>query len=398
MSGIILFTVFACLALSGCEDPGTVGSGFTDTGTEIEVDTMQVSDLQTERFSYFTGRLTFISAGRFNDPLFGDMEAVGLMRPALSSADSDTMQEEAGMRLRLFFDQDAFYGNSDGSAEFDLVELDQIWRGKAWKITDEAQLSVNPPLASFSVGAQDSVEVSLPGQWVEKYRNFFESEAADRDSLYRIDFPGLALVPRNSAKIVPFFADSTRFIIENPDEDTVQVGLNDWAYSLDRDNRPPTPAGSFEAHSTLEHVFNFDMQLNRDALGTVNISRVELVFFENRSLLSGSLSSSEQRPGITGANLFLLEPDQAPAGLDVGSPVVSGQYVEEDGSIRFNLTTFVNSILLDDLASQLQYYVALQSTDGIIRSSLLHDNQGPPARQPKIIVTVIQNESEDSSN
>lgn len=398
MSGYLLFMVLSCLTLFGCEDPGLVGSGFTDTGTDIKVDTIQISNMGSHSFSHFSGRLSHISSGRFNDPVFGDLEAIGLIKPGLSAADDDTMQADANMKLRFIINQDEIYGDGEAAADFDLVELDQIWRGKAWKINDVVQLSPNPPVASFSVGDQDTIDISLSSQWVEKYRDFFVDESANRDSLYRIEFPGLAVVPRNTAKIVPFNADSSLFIIENPDEDTLQLSPNDWAYSLNRTNSQQAPAGTFKMHSTYENIINFDMQLNRDALGTVNISRVELVFYENAELLANSLPPGASRPGFSSAGLFIAEPEDVPLALDAGSAVVQGQYNEDDSSIRFNLTTFTNSILLDELPAELKFYLTIQSNNGLIHSSLLYNNQAPISQKPKLIITSVQNETGENSN
>jgi len=398
MGRYLLFSVLSCLALFGCEDPGVVGSGFVQTGTEIKVDTLDISNMETQQFSHFSGRLSFISAGRFDDPIFGDLEAIGLLKPGLTSSGGDTMQTGANVKLRLFVNQAEAYGRQEAQAEFDLVELDQVWRGKEWRINDPVQLDAAGPVGSFTLDEQDSVDVTLSSQWAEKYRNFFESEAADRDSLYRVQFPGLAVVPRNSARIIPFYADSSRFIIENPDEDTLEVSPGDWAYSLNRINQQAPPSGTFMTHSTLENVFNFDMQLDREALGSVNISRVELAFFEDADFLANSLPAGAVRPGIGNARLHLAEPGNVPVAIDPGTPVVTGQYNPDDNSIRFNLTTFVNGVLLDEISPSLKFYVTIQTNNGIIRSSALYNNQGPAARKPKLIVTSIQNETEDSSN
>lgn len=392
-----LFLVLSCLIFSGCEDPGLVGGGFTETNTRIQVDTVQVNGVEAQQLIYYSGGLTYFSAGRFNDPAFGDLQAVGLIRPGLPGSDDAVIEDDANVKLRLFFDQSFVYGDSLATAEFDVIELDQIWRGKTWQINDSVRLSGNSPVASFSIDEQDSIDVTLSNSWVQSYRPYFENEEDSRDSLYRIEFPGLALVPRNSSKIIPFEAGECRLVIENTENDTLELPLNDWAYSLQRLNQQNAPAGTFKLHSTLEQVISFDMGLTRDSLGAVNLARVELVLYENKEALISSLdqvSSTAQRPPVSTPVLHLVEPEFVPIVLDRGSALSEGGYNEDDGSYRFNLTNFANSVILDGIRPELKFYMMLDENNGIIRSSLLYNDQAPPGKQPQLIVTSV--ETQDS--
>ncbi|MDR8392978.1 DUF4270 domain-containing protein [Aliifodinibius sp. S!AR15-10] len=393
---ILFLLLTSCLTflIVGCEDPGVVGGGFTDTNTAVKVDTLMVNGIETESYNFYSGNLTYFSVGQFSDPLFGDMKATGLIRPQLISTSSE-MADTANMKLRLVFNQDVIYGDSLHTAEFDIIELNQVWRGNAWNLKDEPQFDENATVASFTVEKEDSIEVDLSESWMQAYREFATSEAADRDSTYRINFPGLAIVPKSSGKIIPIDAQESDFIIENPESDTLQVSARDWAYSLDRANVSAAPSQTFKLHSTFEQVINFDLDLTRENIGSVNLSKVELVFYEDRSELDGSLSQmppSTGRAPITSARLQLVEPSNIPIVLQTGSILSNANYDEEEGSYRFDITSFTNSVLIDGIPSELKFYVSLETNSGIIRSSLIHDEEAPAEKRPKIIVTYVQNQ------
>ncbi|MDX1671868.1 MAG: hypothetical protein R3211_05965, partial [Balneolaceae bacterium] len=242
---------------------------------------------------------------------------------------------------------------------------------------------------------QDTVEVPLDDNWVQDYRNFFIREDAQRDSVYRVDFHGLAIVPRNNAKILGFERGGTEFIIENVLADTLSQGLNDWAYSLQRTNVPAAPAGTDILHSTLENIVQFDMDLTRENLGTVNISKVELVISQDRETLAntiGQVSTSAVRPPLNGINLSLADPRDVPIVLSSSFALSSDSLTADDEVLRFNITTFTNSVLLSGVPEQQRFYLSLQPANGLIRSSLIYNSNAPAGKKPKLIITSIQSE------
>lgn len=388
----LCFIILYFSMLTGCEDPGVVGGEFSDTNTAVKVDTFAVDGIGTDNFDYYTGNLGFISAGQFNDPLFGDMKATGLIRPGL--LDSGAVSSDAIMKLRLIFDQDAVYGDSAKTANFNLYEMTQPWRGNAWKINDKPEFSM--PLStvgSIPVADEDSITVPLADSWVQKFR---EQVNSDADQDYRVAFPGLGMVPQDTSKIVPIDADSSSFIIENPD-DTLQVSLLDWGFSLQRENVAGTAPFQQQIHSTMEQVLTLDLQLDREELTPINISRVELVLYEDNLRLENTMdqvSATSGRPEISAARLHLLDPQEVPIALETGGALANGFYNEDDGTYRFNITSFTNNVLTNDLPSELQFYVTLQTHSGVIRSSLIFNEKAPDAKQPKFIVTYVENQED----
>ena len=397
-------TAFLACTLSlifySCENPGSVGESFTDIGTEIVVDTLEIGDISTDSVDAFSGMLNYISAGQFNDPMFGNIKATGLIRPSLPSSSSESdFVSGAEMRLKLVFDKNLVYGDRLSTAQYDLVEIDQVWRGKSWKLSNDVQLANNDPIASFEVGQEDSLEVPLDSAWVSRYREFYLSDASNRDSLYTYEFHGLALVPRNETKIIPFDPSGSEFVIYNPEADTVSVEPSHWAYSLERTNAPEAPSGSEKAFSTLERVLSFGLDLEEKNLINVNISKVDLVLYQNTEAMDESLSqvsASAERPDNTSARLHLINPDQASTVLDPGDPIVVGQYKEADQAFHFNITSFVNEVLVNGVPEGRKFYFRLQTNNGVVRSSLLYNHNAPVGKRPTIIVTSTKPEGSSS--
>lgn len=399
---LLVFWVCAItLVLAACENPGTVGGSFTDIGSEVVIDTLEIGPVEIDSIESYSGRLSYFSSGRFNDPLFGNLTVTGLLRPSLPSASSaNEIEDGATIWLNLAIDQNGVYGDTQASAQFDLVEIDQVWRGKSWQLHDEVQLAESDPVASFEVSPSDTlkrVPIDIDHEWTREYIRFYESSEADRDSSYTYNFHGLAVVSTEaSPKIVPFDASESEFIIISPDEeDTTSIGLNQWAYSLQRTEELPAPEGSVTVHSTLEKVLVFDMDLTEQAFGTVNIAKVDLVFYRNNQVLNETIQqapASASRPPAPTARLHFIYPENASTTLDPGSPIVAGRYDEDDEAYHFNITAYVNSVLINSQETDRRFYVRLHVNDGTVRSSLLYNHEAAPEKRPKLIVTSTKSE------
>ncbi|MGK7369806.1 MAG: hypothetical protein ACNS64_06295 [Candidatus Halalkalibacterium sp. M3_1C_030] len=378
--------------LTGCESPGTVGGSFTDPGTQVQDTVFAVTDVQTDSFTTYSGRLSFFSAGQFNDPLFGNLSARSYIKPSLPGLTTDTLSSNVQMNMRLLIEDGSVYGDTLSTAEYDLVEIDEIWRGRAVDLYDDLQLSQNV-VGSFSIdGSTDSLEVPLGSDWVDRYRAYYNAISANRDSLYLYDFHGLAMVPQNGSKVVPFDPSRIRFMTVDTGSDTTLITPSQWAYTLNRSNAADAPTGSSKAISTFEKVLKFDLDLSKEDLGTVNISKVELVFYQNNDALQSSIgqaSGSAKRPVANSAGLYFSRPENVPIALSTSNPVARANFNAADGSYRFDITGFTNGVLLEGTGDESIFYITLQSNNGIISSSLLYNDQGPEEKRPKIIVTYI---------
>src|SRR5699024_2370035 len=235
-AGSLSLTVLcsALILLAGCDSPGSVGSGLTDSGAEVQVvkDTITVTEIH--QFNSFSGNYRAISAGQFNDPLFGEISATSFLKPSLPSADTLFAQGGALMKLRLLYNTSMVYGDTLSSQTFDIFPITEYWRPNAHKIGDKLQINENKKVASFTLGEVDSLEVILDEQWVNQhYRPYAEADSSaidfngSVDSNYKDQEYGLAKVPVNRNKAIPFVKISTSYFIEMAEE-TMMMPTNRW--------------------------------------------------------------------------------------------------------------------------------------------------------------------------
>ena len=401
---LIILASMLMLQVAGCSDSGSVGGGLPGTGSQIESDSLEVSGVQVETIVPFSGAINFFSVGQFQDPLFGDLNAVGYIKPVLPAKDNDFFFG-SNMTLQLAINDNTIYGDTLSAARYDLIELAEIYRGTSFRLNDELEFSPAPVVGSFTVqNNEDSVAVSLSSRWVSKYREFYNSEDADRDSLYRRQFLGLAIVPQNSAKIISINAVESRFRViesfigdpEEADVDTLNIGFRESAYGLDRTNVPANDPSTSKIYSTLEQVLKFDFDFSFENLGSRNITRAELLFYRDNLALNQSLAqigASAMRPMDGNLRLYLLEGDELPQSIEAGTPIATGSYQPEDEAYHINITQAVRTQFFNNLDSDQMFYVTFGQNNGIIRSTVLFNSQAGAANQPKVIITSVNTEN-----
>lgn len=394
------------IGFSACENPGSVGSEITDPTSEVVRDTLIINGLNAVDATSYSGEQSFFSAGNFDDPLFGSLTATGYLKPNLP-ASSDTMKADGEMLLQIMYDRDQVFGNTDGTQQFELYQINQYWRDRVLKVDDELSLS-SQKIGEFSVGTEDSLMVNLSdiaSGWVDEYRTYAEDSKDDTtgsvDSTYKYEAHGLALVSSNSSKILPLYRDSTRFFIQHPEADTFDVSLNRWGYHLDRGSSNTIPQESISLHSTYESVLNFKrLGIEELDIQPPGLSRAELVLHENTVALEQSLGgepSTTQRAKEQVAFLHLANPDGLPDNIDPGAPLnnptrLQGSYSAENGTFRFDVTRLVENIIRNGFPEDREFFITLPN-DGVIKSTLImtDDNQVPDGLKPKIIITSLKN-------
>ncbi len=401
----IVFLCILIVGITGCENPGSVGSGLSGPGGEVETDTLFLDGVESISTPSYSGAQNYYSAGQFDDPLFGNLLATGFVKPGLL-APNDTakvMQENATMLMRIKLDNEQVYGDSTADQQFSIYEVKDLWRGRALKVNDDLAIDQNKKLGEFTVGFTDSLDVNLSGMapdWVNRYRQY--TDTTNADSTYKYGMSGLALVPENSNKIVPIDIQASSFVIQNPEADTFSVGSNQWGYTLQRDSDTSIPQGSTPFYSTYEQVLHFtDIGLSELDLSVTGLSRAEMIFRQNTSIMEQTLESASfraSRPQERTVYLHLANPANIPENIDPGAPLdnfarVQGVYLPSDGSYRFNITNMIGRILQEGFPKGKEFFVTFPN-DGVIKPGLVYtDSDGvSPELKPKIIITSLKNQ------
>lgn len=379
------------LLLAGCEDPGVVGNEFVGNDASVVIDTLKVTDFDTTSFQAYSGGYSYFSAGQYSDPVFGDVEAIGLIRPTILNQVADTVEADAKVYLSLITDPANVYGDTTVTSTFDLVEIDAPWRQNEVKYDSDIPLSSNVILSDISIGMDDSVAVELPDSWVQKYRDYVNGVDSLKNEVYKSEYFGFALVPTNSSKIIAFKyapgGSSTRLYVDNPADTTIRYQvIRDHATLVSRQNEPALGDSLSAFYSTQSRVFDLGIPISGDSLGSQNLARVELVL--RRAEEQMTLPENNVRPPSTGYNLYYLNPDDIPFTLYSYSVGNAANVDSTDFSFRFNLTAHANSVLFEG-SPNTRIIGVVKNNNGLVHSELLYNTQAA-LKEPKILLTTVK--------
>ncbi len=392
----VIIAIVTTVFLYSCEKNGIVGPKLVPSNAIVSIDTIPLSQFEASNIDVFSGNLTNFSAGMYNDKLFGDLTATGLVQPTLlDSGLVDTITPSTKMFLRFRIND--VYGDTNSTINFDLVEASRRWRGKSWRL-DSIPPVTNHVITSFSVPHTDSLDVVLPQSYVTKYRDIYYTSGGKtvRDSLFNEKMPGFIIVPKSQGKIVSFDGYNSRLIIETG-VDTSVTNPATWAYSLQRANEPQLPDSLMQTYSTFERVPSAKIEVTSDttisldgtSIGTKSLSRVQLVMYEDSTKMQSSLPSGNVRPVVSRMDVYYMEGDQIEFDVLKG-PITNGYAYRDstDGSYRLDLTSNVDDILLGK-SNPGRFYFLPQMNDGTIHSLLITTNKAGN-RYPKLIVTSVK--------
>lgn len=418
MVAAFLILIFSVTIFMGCESPGLVGDDIITEDDSIETFTYIVDDLNILQENAFSGRLSNTALGHLQDPLYGTIKSTALLKPEISRAQVDTILDNTKIFLRLIFNS-TIYGNESSVSEFEIFEAGEIWRGNQLRYNREIEVDFGSKVAEFQVAQQDTVTIELSEEWTQKFANYFNNDAADRDSLYRNNFPGLAIVPsENNQKvrflknipqeegelITSFLVDTTSAQLIDPDDngeddngnnatepELALLDVRDWGASFTRTDEPEYDTGIVLHNGERALLINVSIPI--DSLKTKNIVNAQLVMtkdFGPESLFPGVL-----RPRTNLARMHVF--NQAPADL-MGEIFTFGQTnpnvftaILDEGEETFRMD--ITQHILDEVYGRIETrkpYFTIQSINGIIYSSRFYDANAPENLKPRIVITTLK--------
>jgi len=400
-SAFILLLTLA--TLSGCDTSGSVGSdiisdeGGTST-TTVDVDNITLLDTPT-----FSGRLPHSSIGLFEDPAYGRLESSAVIKPVISKAQVDTLTESNSMLLKLIFNP-TVYGNENTVSEFEIFEVDEVWRGTQLRYGDDLAINRQNKVGEFLLTAdEDTATVELSDEWKESFAEFFNSISADRDSTYRQNFTGLAIVPSQNNEVIRFLKHAaeeeedeiTSFIVRstsvNDDgEEVIEdeiLDARDWASVFSRSNEPPSN-NSFIVHNT-NNVLRIKIELPLEELSGRNIVNAQLFLYKNS--IPENSTPSITRPALTQvrAHIFDEQPDDVMADIfTTNANFFTNTDEDEDELFNINITQFVLDEVYGSQENR-ELYITIQSVNGILYSTRFFGTSDDTLN-PKIVITTVE--------
>jgi hypothetical protein len=383
--------------VSSCDDTPIVGGDLSPDDVRVHADTVLISNLSVVSSPSFSGNLTFVTTGRVEDPVFGTITATALMRPSITrEVQADTIGENAVIRLSLNVSNR--YGSEAAPGTFEIVELGRPWRSSSWRYDSIPDLAKNPDMSrrvvgQFTLTDADSITVRMSDEWTRKYREIFiNPSSSERDSLYRADLPGLAIVPAEGTdKMFSIQVSRARLLIQSG-EGMLDLSkeISAWAVSLEKDGPDEAMAGTSKpVFNTRGSMLKLDFDFSEDFLGTANFSRMELVIYDDTLRMKSGVPANYVRPRSETMLVYFLEPDLINFAI-AADPRFQATRRSEDSSYRINLTSLANDQLRTG-GDNRSLYAVIGGNDGRFLPVLL-SGSGSGQRQPKLLITSISKE------
>ncbi len=393
----LVFSVLLSFILLSCEESGTVGAGFISE-SEIVTDTITITKLPINTVDPYLGKLTYSAVGKFSDPIFGDIEAMALFKPSIIRGDIGDLSTNTKAILRLNADLDNKYGNQDNEARFRVLRVEDFWRGSAFTMSEQISVlegggPIEAEVGEFSLADFDTtgfVEFELSGNWKSDFIEFYNNSAEDRDSVYRFEDFGLAIVPAADANEIIYtrFSTSRLLLIDEADEDTTTNIMLDWAYDIERTGGT-SPANNLVLSNLYEQFLQFDFTNMAESLDNNNFVRAELVLTVNESALENSLSDNQAR--FENPPFRIQLGPSTDIAYDLGFNSISTTATYEEGKYRFDVTELFNAYIFGDTDISEVYLYAAQN-NGYLSFSSFFDVSADVVNAPKIIIFNLENE------
>lgn len=405
------------ILLSGCEDPGGVGSRFLDEDAGLETITTPLASSEAVTVDSYSGRLRYMAIGRYDDPVFGQFESIGILKPSIDTTSIGShVSEEDLFQLRLTFSS-THYGDTTQTARYELYRLNDIWRGNELYFTDQLEMDLSERVGEFEVSGESTVSVDLAQSWIDEYNEFLASSDEDRQDQYRTGFPGLAIVPADGTTRAHFIRvrpdpgddaedeELARFV-RVPAEDLEE--WEEWDGTEEEDPRQFQPLADWGAFGAwgepaerdeksiyltnpLESVLRVETGLSESVPGGRNQANAQLIFHPNRELLE--LPDGHVRPEVTQLRLHRVNSDRIGEWIFGRDPVLTASLNQGNDSFRFDLTGYINEILFNEPPPG-QFYLSAHTVTGLVFSTVLHgEDADDETLRPKIIITSVNSDS-----
>ena len=418
-SGIAAFLLLAAFTFMGCDSPGSVGEEIISGSDGVNTESLFPENFTVLDQSTFSGRLPNTALGHIDDPVYGKVTSTALIKPGLSRALVDTIREDDSIYLKLIFRSEV-YGNKNSVSNFTIYEANEIWRGNQLRYNQEVDVNFARQLGAFEVSDEDTILVELDDMWMQEYISFFNSAEANRDSLYRNTFKGLAIVPSESNQKIRFLrhlaeeqGDAiTSFLVESPeqpddngngddengngngdgddDEEEDQsrfIDLRDWGASFTR-SVYTTDENRLTVHNT-ENVVKFLPDLPLERFSSRNIVNASLILSKNNSAENMFPAIARPFASQLRAHLFTSEPADLPGEIFTRDARFVSVIEEDEDTFSIDITEYILDEVFGDNPGR-ALYLTIQSVNGIIYSTTFHDQNGPENKRPRLVITSVR--------
>jgi hypothetical protein len=386
--------------ISGCDNEGIVGEGLSPDGDKVETTTIDVTNLELISSNGFSGNLRNTGMGIVDDPAYGTIRSSALLKPSISTTDIQFIPSGYTFKLKVQLNS-LTYGDESSVSDYTIYEVDELWRGREITYNDPVSVDESKIIGTFQVSDESSVEVDLNQEWVDRYRSFFNDDSADRDSLYRFEFPGIAITPSPQNKKIDFLRHAeaeedtagtaiTRFLLENEQDSLVAtIPLLDQGASMERLNEPDA-GDDIVLHNTFEQILRADIETDPDQFEGNEIVNVSLVFTKKPVQTAPTFTRPET--DLLRAHFFRTEPVNLASEIFARNPSFGATLADDGERFEINITNYFIDKLFGDIDTT-PLYLTNQGNIGLYYSTTLHGPDAPEDLRPRLIITTINPEN-----
>ena len=384
----LTFSITLLSLFVACEDPGTIGSGFVDK-TEINVDTILVTNLTVQNEDAYFGRLNRTPIGVFNDQLYGNIESASFFKPSITRNSTtfvlDTDSTRFQLKLRLL--EGEIYGDTSSTSSYSIYRVNTPWRGSTFRNSMDIGYNNAELIGEFTDADVDTTgytAVDLTGTWKDDYINFFNLSDSIRAEEYRVGDYGLVIVPdvTNTKLVYVNYSVSSISVIQEDKADTTAISMLDWAADTD------ITGGVVDSEKIiLQSTYNTILSLNlaeiADQISNVNFVKAELIFKEDTLDATNLIGENEVRTGSLGLGIKVGPEDDIAFELGFGSIDISA--ISVNGTYTFSITNLLNNYIYGE-ATITDLYIYLASNQGALGFTRLYNSSSALENAPKLIL------------
>jgi len=402
ISAFMILTLL--LITTGCDNEGIVGEGLNPTGERVVTTTYDVDSIEIVNDNGFSGRLSNSAMGIVGDPVYGTITSAALLKPSINVEDLGELPDDYNVKLIVELNP-LKYGNENSISDYNIYEINQRWRGREITYNQPISYDDSNLLGSFQLTDETAVDVELDQEWISRYREFFNSTSSRRDSLYRFEFPGIAVVPANQNQKIDFLRHQpstddndttetriTRFVVENEQDSLIaSIPLLDFGTSMERTNIPESDG--LVLHNTLENILKVNLDIDAAEFESKEIVNAQLVFTidpgPEETTPGGFL---RPQPNLIRAHFFGSEPLDIASEIFARSASAGSNLSENEQEFRVNVTSYFVDRLFGEIDTTPLYF-SLQGNNGLFYSTTFHGTDAPENLRPRLVITTINPEN-----
>lgn len=369
----ITFLFLVCgllLTFAACDDTSNVGLGLVGEQGQPEVRQLNITEFEPQTFEDITSAVQRVLTGEVDDPLTGLVSAEGFVdfTGRFGNREDSTITE---VILRLV--PDYIYGDTTAMVTLQLRDVLEEWSDSGLE-ADTSFATADMVVTEVSFLPTDSVVViPLPEAWV------IANDTTLKSSTFAASLHGFSLRATESNAVVGFDALESRLQVLTP-TDTVAFALSETFSHLVR----PEPFVAPEGRLLLQDGISPTVRLNFDLSGNEQtpVNGVRLTIAADIAL-SQNTPPNFVRPLLRQVQLARVAED--------GSGFVLGDsFLDDDGSFRFESTTF-RSVLQQTLLGETlfdHFEVRFDIEDNTINSLFIYGADADENVAPNAFITV----------